>query len=84
MASLGGLSITRPLLVTDRGLVATGMVDRVTGLIGGPVTLFEDTPANPTEDAVDAAFTVYRGAGCDGIVALGGGSSIDLARRCDC
>ncbi|GGD98949.1 iron-containing alcohol dehydrogenase [Aureimonas endophytica] len=77
---LADLKVARPLLVTDRGLVATGLVERVAGLFSAAPALFADTPANPTEEAVLAAFETYRGGGCDGIVALGGGSSIDLAK----
>lgn len=77
---LEGLKVARPMVVTDRGLMATGLVDRVVGLLGGEPTTFSDTPANPTEDATLAAFERYREAGCDGLVALGGGSSIDLAK----
>lgn len=77
---LAGLKVARPLLVTDRGLVATGLVDRVATMLATKPTIFAETPANPTEDAVDVAFALYREAGCDGIVALGGGSSIDLAK----
>ena len=79
-ALLDGLKVARPLLVTDRGLMATGIADRVAQLFVAKPTIFADTPANPTEDAVDAAFALYREAHCDGIVALGGGSSIDLAK----
>ncbi len=77
---LDGLKVARPLLVTDRGLMATGLVERVTGLLVANPTIFADTPANPTEEAVNAAFALYSKARCDGIVALGGGSSIDLAK----
>ena len=77
---LDGLKVARPLLVTDRGLMATGLVDRVAAQLAAKPTVFADTPANPTEDAVDVAIALYRDAGCDGIVALGGGSSIDLAK----
>ncbi len=77
---LDGLKVARPLLVTDRGLVATGMVARVAGLLATPPAIFSETPANPTEEAVLAALSVYRSEACDGIVALGGGSSIDLAK----
>ncbi|BDA85194.1 iron-containing alcohol dehydrogenase [Aureimonas sp. SA4125] len=77
---LEGLGVGRPLIVTDRGLVASGLVERVTGLFSSRPLIFEDTPANPTEDAVNAALTLYRSEGCDGIVGFGGGSSIDLAK----
>lgn len=79
-AILEGLKVSRPLLVTDRGLVATGLVARVAGLFATVPATFADTPANPTEEAVLAAHALYVSAGCDGIVALGGGSSIDLAK----
>ena len=77
---LEGLKVARPLLVTDPGLMATGLVDRVAAMLAAKPTIFADTPANPTEDAVDVALALYRDAGCDGIVGLGGGSSIDLAK----
>ncbi|MFT3974210.1 MAG: iron-containing alcohol dehydrogenase [Amaricoccus sp.] len=73
------LGITRPLLVSDRGLAATGLLDRVQPLMPAGAR-FLDTPPNPTEAAVHAALALYRGDGCDGIVALGGGSPIDLAK----
>lgn len=76
---LAGLGVKRPLIATDRGLVATGLVDRVTALLADPV-VFADTPANPTEEAVIAAHALYAASGCDGIVGLGGGSSLDLAK----
>jgi 4-hydroxybutyrate dehydrogenase len=77
---LSALGIKRPLLVSDRGLEASGLLARVAvhGLQGMPA--FLDVPTNPTESAVLQAVEVYRRDGCDGIVALGGGSPIDLAK----
>ncbi len=77
---LHALGVSRPLIVTDDGLVAAGLVGRVKADLPSATPVFHDTPANPTEDAVDAALAVYRDAGCDGLVAVGGGSSIDLAK----
>ena len=80
---LAELGIRRPLWVTDRGIVAAGLFDRVTAAFVQPVdrdTVFDATPPNPTEAAVGAALQRYREAGCDGIIALGGGSPIDLAK----
>lgn len=79
-AILEGLKVARPLIVTDRGLVATGLIDRVLGLFASRPAVFSETPANPTEEAVIAALAAYRDGICDGIVAVGGGSSIDLAK----
>src|SRR5699024_8639191 len=44
------------------------------------ITVFDATPANPTEAATLAALDLYQRAGCDGLVAIGGGSPIDLAK----
>jgi 4-hydroxybutyrate dehydrogenase len=76
------LGVSRPLVVTDRGVVAAGIAARITQAIGtdADARIWDGTPANPTEDAVLAATAVYRDAGCDGLVAVGGGSSIDLAK----
>ncbi|MBX3601153.1 MAG: iron-containing alcohol dehydrogenase [Rubrivivax sp.] len=71
----------RPLVVTDAGVRAAGVLDQVLAALGDlPHAVFDGTPSNPTEAAVRAAVEVYRGAGCDGLVAVGGGSSIDLAK----
>ena len=73
--------ITRPLVVTDAGVRAAGVLQPVLDALRDlPVAVFDQTPSNPTEAAVRAAVEVYRQGGCDGLVAVGGGSSIDLAK----
>jgi alcohol dehydrogenase class IV len=79
-AALAGLGIARPLLVTDAGVRAAGLLERVTAACPVPCAVFDATPTNPTEAAVAAALEVYRADGCDGVVGLGGGSPIDLAK----
>jgi alcohol dehydrogenase class IV len=73
------LGVTRPLLVTDPGVWKAGPAGRVLAGLGD-AAVFSDTPENPTEEAVGAALERYRAGGCDGIVAVGGGSPIDLAK----
>jgi len=75
------LGIKRPMLVTDPGLSKGPVMARVREVLQGlkPV-VFDRTPQNPDEESVEAAAAVYREHGCDGIVALGGGSSIDLGK----
>ena len=79
-AALAELGLARPLLVSDHGLAATGLLDRAAALLPDGTPRFLDTPANPDEDAVLAALDLYRAESCDGLVALGGGSPIDLAK----
>ena len=75
------VGITRPLIVTDAGVKAAGLLDRaLAALPGWPVAVFDQTPGNPNEAAVRAAVEAYRAGGCDGLIALGGGSSIDCAK----
>jgi alcohol dehydrogenase class IV len=82
-AALEQLQVRRPLIVTDKGVARAGLLDRLVHTLpqamhGAPV--YDGTPANPTEDAVADALALYQAGGCDGLVALGGGSSIDLAK----
>ncbi len=73
--------ITRPLVVTDAGVRAAGVLQPALDALGAlPHAVFDQTPSNPTEAAVRVAVAAYREHGCNGLVAVGGGSSIDLAK----
>lgn len=77
---LGNLRVRRPLLLTDAGVLATPAFAAIQRHLGAEPAIFSDTPPNPTEEAAEAALALYRAQGCDGVVALGGGSPIDLAK----
>ena len=73
--------IKRPLVVTDAGVRAAGVLQPALDALGAlPHAVFDGTPSNPTEAAIRAATAVYWAEHCDGLVAVGGGSSIDLAK----
>ncbi|TYR36451.1 iron-containing alcohol dehydrogenase [Mesorhizobium microcysteis] len=75
------LGVKNPLFVTDAGIVAAGLLERAMLAAGrNDAPVFDGTPPNPTAEAVYSALDLYRDAGCDGIVAVGGGSPIDLAK----
>jgi len=75
------VGITRPLIITDPGVKAAGVLQKALDALPGiPVTVFDQTPSNPTEAAVRAAAAMYKAAGCDGLIAVGGGSAIDCAK----
>lgn len=80
--TLKQLGVKRPLICTDKGLVAVGIVDTIRGRVPNDVTatIYDGTPENPTEQAVNDAMALYRDNDCDGIIAVGGGSSMDLAK----
>ena len=81
-AELAQLGSTRPLLITDRGLVRAGLLDRLRAALPAAMQapLFDQVPENPTAAAVDAAFALYRTENCDAVVALGGGSVLDSGK----
>ena len=75
------IGISRPLIVTDAGIKAAGLLQQALDAMKGMnVTVFDATPSNPTEAAVRAATAVCKENQCDGLIAFGGGSSIDCAK----
>jgi 4-hydroxybutyrate dehydrogenase len=75
------VGIQRPLVVTDAGVRAAGVLQpALDALADLPVTVFDQTPPNPTEASVRAALVAWEAGRCDGLIAVGGGSSIDLAK----
>ncbi|WP_025898390.1 iron-containing alcohol dehydrogenase [Sneathiella glossodoripedis] len=81
-ASLKRFGITKPLICTDKGIMQSGIYDRLRRALPNDIdaTLYDETPGNPTETAVNDALKLFRENECDGVVALGGGSSIDLGK----
>ncbi len=79
------VGITRPLIVTDQGVKAAGVLQKALDALNVvspalPVAVFDQTPSNPTEAAVRAAVAMYHANQCDGLIAVGGGSAIDCAK----
>jgi alcohol dehydrogenase class IV len=78
-AALEQLHVARPLVVTDRALLATPVFGRIAALVpGAPV--FADVDPNPTEKNVLDGAAAYTRERCDGIVGVGGGSPLDAAK----
>jgi 4-hydroxybutyrate dehydrogenase len=77
-------SVRRPLLVTDRGLVATDAYRLATATMDvvwpSSWYSFSEAHSNPLEADVDAAWEAFHAHDCDGIVGLGGGSGLDVAK----
>lgn len=80
-AECNRIGIKRPLVVTDAGVRAAGVLQKALDALAElPVAVFDGTPSNPTEAAVRAARELWQAHRADGLVAVGGGSSIDLAK----
>ena len=78
---LKAAGITRPLVITDKGVIAAGLLDHVLNKSGLPKPpIYDDTPPNPTEEATEDALQLYRAEQCDGLISIGGGSPMDLAK----
>lgn len=75
--------ITRPLLVTDKGLATMDITTRTRDLLkdaGLGDAMFSDVDPNPSDVNVEEGLRVYRDGGYDGVIAFGGGSGLDLAK----
>jgi hypothetical protein len=77
------LGMTRPLLATDPGLKDLPMVRKAIAAndaAGLPTALFADIKGNPVGQNVADGVAAYQDAGCDGVIAFGGGSGLDAAK----
>ncbi|MEM1147312.1 MAG: iron-containing alcohol dehydrogenase [Pseudomonadota bacterium] len=79
--TLVGFGVKRPMVVTDPGIKAVGLLDTILEHLGvEPAAVFADTVANPTEDQAIEVAAQYNAVKADGLVALGGGSAMDLTK----
>lgn len=73
-----------PIIITDKGVTKAGLVDKVINSFGGTkVTIgavYDDTPVDSSNVAVNEIAGIYRQQKCDSIIAVGGGSVIDTAK----
>ena len=74
------LGVSRPMLLSDRGLERAGSVAAVMAAMPLTAAMFLDVPENPTAAGADGALQCYAEAGCDCVVALGGGSVLDTGK----
>lgn len=71
------------LIVTDAMLVQLGLIDPIKAELdaqGVESTIYDGVKPDPTVDQIEAGFDMYKAEGCDGLLAIGGGSSIDAAK----
>jgi alcohol dehydrogenase class IV len=75
--------ISKPLVVTDKGLAGSQIVTGVLTLLreaGLPSETFTDVKSNPTEANLSAGVAVFRAGRHDGVIAVGGGSALDVGK----
>ena len=76
-------SMKHPLLVTDPGIVKSGLLERLTAplnRVGLTWALFDKVEGNPTEASVFPGVNIFHGEHCDGVIAMGGGSPLDAGK----
>src|SRR3979411_3117975 len=76
-------NIAKPLLVTDRGLAGTALIASIVKRLcdaGIEVKIFADVKSNPTETTLNAGIAAFRGGGHDAVIAVGGGSALDVGK----
>ena len=75
------LGISRPMLITDKGVAEAGLLQRALDAARPfePI-VYDQTTENPNEASLLECLEIWKDAGCDGLIALGGGSPIDLSK----
>jgi 4-hydroxybutyrate dehydrogenase len=79
------MGVRRPLVVTDPGFMRTGAFGQVVAALGGEAgrsswVPFADVHGNPVDGDVRAAAAAFLTSACDGVVAVGGGSPLDVGK----
>ncbi len=77
------LGMTRPLIVTDQGIVQAGLLDRAIAPLKAAqmdYVVFDQVVSNPPIALVDQGAALYQAEACDGLIGLGGGSAMDTAK----
>ena len=82
-AACKSLNIKKPLLVTDKGLADSDIVKNSLNDLkkeGFLVELYSNVVGNPTGNNVEEGVSSYKKNNCDGVVAFGGGSGLDVGK----
>ena len=74
------LNIKNPLIVTDPGILKTDIISKVQKSLNSDVTVYSDVQGNPTGSNVMEGVNVFNAGKHDGVIAVGGGSSMDVGK----
>jgi len=77
------LNIKKPLLVTDSGLAKSDIIQNALSDLkknGIPVELYSNVVGNPTGTNVNEGVKIFKNNNCDGVIAFGGGSGLDVGK----
>ena len=74
------LNIKNPLIVTDPGILQTGIIDKINNSLNQSADIFSNVQSNPTGQNVEEGVNQFNQNGHDGVIAVGGGSGMDTGK----
>lgn len=81
---LTGMGAKRPMIITDKGVRAAGLLDPVIAACEESgleiISIYDDVPPDSSTSVVKDIAGIYRSEKCDSLIAVGGGSAIDTAK----
>ena len=74
------LNIKKPLIVTDAGILKTNIVEKINQSLNSKANIFSDVQSNPTGNNVEQGVLYFNANSNDGVIAVGGGSGMDVGK----
>ena len=74
------LNIHKPLIVTDPGILKTGIIEKINSSLSTKANIFSDVQSNPTGNNVELGVSYFNSNAHDGVIAVGGGSGMDVGK----
>ncbi len=74
------LNIKNPLIVTDPGILKTNIIEKINESLNSKTKIFSDVQSNPTGTNVEQGVLFFNANSNDGVIAVGGGSGMDVGK----
>ena len=74
------LNIQKPLIVTDPGILKTNIIEKINSSLTNKTNIFSDVQSNPTGNNVELGVSYFNSNSHDGVIAVGGGSGMDVGK----
>ena len=74
------LNIHKPLIVTDPGILKTNIIEKINSSLTDKANIFSDVQSNPTGNNVELGVSYFNSNAHDGVIAVGGGSGMDVGK----
>ena len=74
------LNIHKPLIVTDPGILKTNIIEKINTSLTDKANIFSDVQSNPTGKNVELGVSYFNSNTHDGVIAVGGGSGMDVGK----